>query len=203
MTGNKDIIMNLLSQENGLTDREITDRIFGKGSPQQQTNQICRALESKGYLNRLNKDGKIKNFIAEIGYTPSNKPLFQKEVDTIMSEDLIKKYLERWLVSEGWQVRVAWGHTQGVDVLAIKDNKHWIIEAKGEGSLHPMRVNYFVAILGETLQRMHDPEAIYSIALPDMQQFQNLWQRLPTLAKQRTGISVLFIDKDGKITQQN
>jgi hypothetical protein len=33
----------------------------------------------------------------------------------------------------------------------------WVIEAKGGGSLNPMRVNYFLAVLGELLQRMSDP----------------------------------------------
>jgi hypothetical protein len=65
-----------------------------------------------------------------------------------------------------------------------------------------MRVNYFLAILGETLQRMNDPETDYSIALPDLKQFRNLWERLPALAKQRTGISILFVDRNGNITHQ-
>jgi hypothetical protein len=45
-----------------------------------------------------------------------------------------------------------------------------------------MRVNYFLGALGEILQRMEDPTAKYSIALPDLQQFRNLWKKLPSLA---------------------
>jgi hypothetical protein len=60
-----------------------------------------------------------------------------------------------------------------------------------------MRINYFLSILGELLQRMDDPEAEYSIALPDMKQFRGLWQRLPKLAKSRTKISALFISQSG------
>lgn len=70
---------------------------------------------------------------------------------------------------------------------------------EGAGSLQPMRVNYFLAILGETLQRMGDASACYSIALPDMPQFRNLWGRLPDLAKQRTKITALFVSADGQI----
>lgn len=65
-----------------------------------------------------------------------------------------------------------------------------------------MRVNYFLAVLGETLQRMDDPNAKYSVALPDLQQFQRLWNKIPKLAKKRTGISVLFIDEKGKIRKE-
>ena len=37
-----------------------------------------------------------------------------------------------------------------------------------------MRVNYLISMLGETLQRMDDPDAKYSIAIPDVQQFREL-----------------------------
>jgi hypothetical protein len=66
-----------------------------------------------------------------------------------------------------------------------------------------MRVNYFLAILGEILQRMSDPEAKYSIALPDLGQFRNLWARLPELAKSRTGITILFVNADGDIEESS
>ena len=63
----------------------------------------------------------------------------------------------------------------------------------------PMRVNYFIGILGETLQRMDDPDARYSIAFPDMRQYRGLWERLPQLAKERTTIDMLLIDSKGNI----
>lgn len=62
-----------------------------------------------------------------------------------------------------------------------------------------MNVNYFLGVLAETLQRMDDPNAKYSIALPDVKQFRNLWNRLPLLAKKRTGITEIFIDEQGKV----
>lgn len=62
-----------------------------------------------------------------------------------------------------------------------------------------MRVNYFLAVLGETLQRMDSPAASYSIALPDMAQFRGLWERLPDLAKERTKVTALFIRADGQV----
>jgi hypothetical protein len=62
-----------------------------------------------------------------------------------------------------------------------------------------MRVNYFLSIIGELLQRMDDPVARYSIALPNIEQFRNLCARLPELAKQRTTIDAIFVSEDGKI----
>ena len=119
----------------------------------------------------------------------------------MLSEDEVKRALQLWLEESGWQVSVIWGKTRGIDVIATKDGQRWVIEAKGCGSLDPMRVNYFLSILGELLQRMEDPDARYSIAFPDMKQFRRLWQRLPDLAKSRTMISALFVDGSGRVEE--
>jgi len=64
-----------------------------------------------------------------------------------------------------------------------------------------MRVNYFIGILGETLQRMDDAKAKYSIALPDLKQYRGLWERLPEIAKKRTQISLLLVSGKGEIQE--
>jgi hypothetical protein len=119
----------------------------------------------------------------------------------MLCEDDVKRLLKVWLEASGWQVSVIWGRGRGIDVIGAKDGKKWIIEVKGCGSLNPMRVNYFLSILGELLQRMNDPDARYSIALPDLKQFRGLWQRLPDLAKSRTAISALFVDTSGRVEE--
>lgn len=115
------------------------------------------------------------------------------------SEDAVKKHLKLWLEQQGWSVKVAWGKTRGVDIEATKSGSRWLIEVKGIGSLQPMRVNYFIGMLGETLQRMDDPKAAYSIALPDHPQYRGLWNRLPELAKKRTQITMLFVAPNGRV----
>jgi len=64
-----------------------------------------------------------------------------------------------------------------------------------------MRANYFIGILGETLQRMDDPAAKYSIAVPDIAQFRGLWSRLPSVAKSRTAITALFVSENGSVEE--
>jgi len=103
----------------------------------------------------------------------------------------------------GWKTQVACGKTHGIDIDALKERKRWIIEVKGCGSRDAMRVNYFLAILGERLQRMDDTNAKYSIALPDIKQYRNLWSKLPSLAKERTGISILFVIENKGIEEVN
>ncbi|HML07006.1 MAG TPA: hypothetical protein VK430_02610 [Xanthobacteraceae bacterium] len=116
-----------------------------------------------------------------------------------MSEDEVKLHLKNWLEAAGWTTEIAWGKARGADVVARCGNSTWIIEAKGCGSRPEMRVNYFIGMLGELLQRMSTDDARYLIALPDMPQFRRLWDRLPALARKRTEISALFVSADGRV----
>jgi len=197
-------IVELLKHQPGLSDRQITDVLFGKDKPQQPVNVVCRNLESKGILiRRKNGRNAIGNFLPG----QESNVSFSSRIEKIdrkgdhLSEDDIKKILEKWLFAQGWNVKVAWGRDHGIDVEATKGSQRWIIEVKGQGTLNPMRVNYFLGILGEILQRMDDPSAKYSIALPDIQQFRNLWARLPLLAKSRIGITCVFITFEGKVRE--
>lgn len=118
-------------------------------------------------------------------------------------EDALNTALEAWLTREGWQFTIAWGKTRGIDVDARRNHERWIIEVKGMGSRNQMRVNYFLGVLGETLQRMAEENTKYSIALPDMPQFRSLWERLPTVAKRRTQITALFVDENGMVKESS
>jgi hypothetical protein len=185
----------LAELKNGpMSDRELTDRLVGVRAPQQNINQVCRQLAEEGIITRTRPP--IKNILAVAEYVP---PIVKNEKDSLLSEDAIKKILNDHLLGQGWQTEVAWGGTHGIDIDARRGSEAWIIEVKGSGSLNPMRVNYFLSILGEVLQRMNDPAVRYSIALPDRQQFRNLWARLPALAKKRTNIDAIFISENGMI----
>ncbi len=39
------------------------------------------------------------------------------------------------------------------------------------------------------------------IAMPDLQQYRRLWQRLPRHAKERTGVSALFVAESGQVEE--
>ncbi len=185
----KDQIVTLLRLSPGLTDREITDRLFGLGVAQQATNQAARALAAALHIvRRPRQDGKLGNYPADMDAPePQRSLVMENGQSEILSEDRVKRSLKAWLEASGWEVSVIWGRAHGIDLEAKKNGLRWIIEAKGCGSRNPMRVNYFLSILGELLQRMDDPDARYSIALPDMQQFRRLWQRLPTPTTTREG----------------
>ena len=197
----KEKILHTLSLFPGQTDAALAKRF---GVLHQSVNQTCRTLESQGKLVRDKTQGNIKNYLTDHSPTISEgKSLKQSAAIGAdgLQEDSIKEILNTWLKKKGWDTKIAWGKTPGIDILATQGHKKWIIEVKGCGSRNAMRVNYFLAILGETLQRMNNADTKYSIALPDLQQYRNLWKKLHGLAKERTQINAIFVSEDGKIVE--
>lgn len=201
----KEEIVAYINNSPGATDNEL-ERALNR--THQTINQACRALEEQGALLRQvdPANGLIGNYPANTGIPqkrtaqpPIHTVAEDKPIDKPLQEESIKHILYERLVQDGWSVKAAWGHAPGIDIDARRNGDRWVIEVKGPGSRQPMRVNYFIGILGEILQRMDDPNARYSIALPDMAQYRGLWERLPSFAKERTTIDLLLVSPDGKI----
>jgi hypothetical protein len=201
-----------LENEGRLVRRSRHDGLIGNyartaGQPAQVTTEIAHAdrvvavmapPQGQRPTERREPSEPVQNITAPINPSASPEAVV---ADGWLSEDEVKLHLGAWLENLGWKVRMAWGQERGVDVVAEKDAERWLIEAKGGGSRPEMRVNYFLSMLGETLQRMDDPGARYSIALPSMRQFRGLWSRLPALAKARLGITALFVSADGTVEE--
>ncbi len=213
MTTLKEHIAQLLAHSPGLTDREITDRLRGRDARQQPINAVCRELAKGRLLDRRRRnDGLLGNYPTGVSSVAGSRSLRSRSsaVDTRarteagkLGEDEVKEALVQWLARDGWTSKVAWGRQRGIDIEATRGGERWIIEVKGCGSRDAMRVNYFLAILGETLQRMDREDACYSIAFPNMGQYRRLWSRLPALAKARTRISALFVEDASTIHHQS
>jgi len=209
----KEKILKILSDLGAMCDDCLSSATSVK--PRQAVNMACRDLaqnsvltRGKAFCTRCSASKIINRRVAgaegsAAQEVPERKlPVKGKNHDLeALSEDEIKEVLVSWLEKNSWKTDVAWGKTRGIDVEAVKEGQRWVIEVKGPGSRSAMRVNYFLAILGETLQRMDDSDARYSIALPDLQQYRRLWDRLPDLAKARTNIDIMFVTIDGEIEQ--
>ncbi len=195
----KENILIYIEEFPGATDSDIENHLK---KTHQYINHTCRALAADGYLLRQ-KNPQKGNLIGNypIGNTTiPQQALIKKNDSKPLQEDDIKQILSDHLTKNGWNCKIAWGHQRGIDIDATKGAERWIIEVKGPGSRQPMRVNYFLCILGETLQRMDDHAARYSIAFPDLDQYRRLWEKLPRLAKDRTLIDLILIDQNGNIS---
>jgi hypothetical protein len=196
-------IIRLLKNHPGLSDRELTDAIRGRRESPQYTNQNCRELESRGIILRQKRDdGLIGNWLVD---HESIETLIHKDQLDLKAEEIsekkIKIILENYLTSQGWSTEVAWGDNQGVDIEARRGKEHWVIEVKGSGDYKPVLINYFHSIFGEIIQRMDNPLYKYSVALPDIDQFRRLWERVPILAKTRLGVTAIFVNLTGNIAE--
>jgi len=167
-------------------------------TPRQQVNQICRALATAGIVSRREDllsvvTPKASASMAQVTTAIKAAATGQAVVisseasiwqfayagEVGLSEDQVKKAVTAALQGQGWRVNTRWGQEHGVDIEAHRGDERLVLEAKGEGSLNPMRVNYFLGALGELLQRMDSPNASYGLALPAHRQFVGLITRLP------------------------
>lgn len=166
-------------------------------SSRQAVNQTARRLEREGLLRRrTGPGGKIVNewvdaeSVGATGYPSAPEP-----PRPFLSEDEVKEAVRRWLTSQGFTVSVAMGHERGIDIDARHpDGRRWIIEAKAEVASDQQQGNYFLGALGELLQRMDDQNAVYALALPSNRRYRSLVRRLPSLAKRRLGLVVIWVD---------
>lgn len=167
----------------------------------------CRAWMSIGWNAYPRLKGATVTFRKTASISETNGDRLTRATSKILApefqlqKDSVKEFLRNYLEANAWKAAVVQGGAHGIDIDAKRGQERWIIEVKGCGSLNPMRVNYFLGALGELLQGMSDPGARYSIAVPDLPQFRGLWNRLPPLAKQKTGISCLFVRADGNVEE--
>ena len=120
-------------------------------------------------------------------------------MDSILTEEQVKHFVNEYYTAQGYHTAVAWKKARGADIIATKEDETIIIEVKGCGSRPQMQGNYFQSILGELLQRMEKEQCHYYVALPKMQRYQDLWCKLPNLAKDRTKIGLILVDNLGAL----
>lgn len=120
-------------------------------------------------------------------------------MDSILTEEQVKHFVNEYYIAQGFHTTVAWKKARGADIIATKESESIIIEVKGCGSRTQMQGNYFQAILGEILQRMEKEQCHYYIALPKMRRYEDLWDKLPALAKARTQIELILVDQNGNL----
>ena len=114
-----------------------------------------------------------------------------------IEEDELKRAIGSMLETDGWIIRkMALRREHGADIEATHDSLgNMTIEVKGEGTRNAMRVNYFLMVLGELLQKMDGPNKQYGIGLPAHKQFANLIVRLPSWIKRYLKLKVFLVKK--------
>jgi hypothetical protein len=185
-------ILSLLAEHGPMTDRVLAEHI--RKMPQ-SINPTANRLATEGRIQRLRgPDGKILNALPDQYVEPPTAP--SEAPDAMISEDSVKAAVQAHLEALGYTVDVAWGRTRGIDIEA----KHvslarLVIEAKGEVLSDQQQGNYFLGALGELIQRLDDPDAIYALALPDNKRYRGLVARLPALARQRLNLTVYWVTR--------
>jgi hypothetical protein len=131
------------------------------------------------------------------GEPAASPPKPQADQSGPIAEDEVKRAVAAHLEAQGFSVQVAWGGARGIDIEARRGAERLVLEAKGKVANPPQQVNYFLNALGELVQRMDDPHTRYGLALPDNRQYRRLVGRLPAHARERLGLVVFFVRREG------
>src|SRR5205085_10747963 len=132
-------------------------RVLSRGATPQPMNGACRQLVAKGLLVRAPRpDGQIVNRLSASTPVPDAITPVAAVLPPIagITEDDLKRLLEKHLQAKGWTTDTKMGKLRGIDIEASRGSDRWIIEAKGHGGYDQMQGSYFLAVLGELLQRM-------------------------------------------------
>ena len=108
------LIVELLRNSPGLSDREITNLLRSPSDAQQPINTVAKKLAQKGIVLRQKRDdGLIGNYLADQIKYPA-KAITTKlppSGENHLTEDQAKSVLKCYLECKGWIVQVAWGRT--------------------------------------------------------------------------------------------
>ena len=104
-----------------LNDDELAQRLGV--SPRQSINQAARMLEVRGLIRRTpGPDGKLVNVLGEpvaaLPAAASSVRVISGQRATPVTEDEVKTAIRDHLEALGFEVEVAWGQIQGIDVDA-------------------------------------------------------------------------------------
>jgi hypothetical protein len=113
----------------------------------------------------------------------------------------VRAVLEAFLRQNGWEPSAS-KRTAGVEVEGWRGVERWVISLHEEAWTSQDYGPLFMQMVGELLTVMDDRSAVYSLALPESGPFQGLWESLPLLARDRLGVTALFVDPSGRVTRR-
>lgn len=112
---------------------------------------------------------------------------------TNRSTDDLKELITLWLQERGWNLEITNNQIQ-----ATKDHLIWIICIQGS---RRGRKQTLTSKLNQILSEIDKEASFYSIAFNEDSNYKKQWNDFPQLFKNKMNVSLLFADKNGKITE--
>jgi len=143
--------MKVLEASPGLSDRQITDTLFGLGKPQQTVNQVCRSLAQQGLIiRRRTPDGIIRNFISDGDASFSSGTARRtSEKQDVLVASLIPLELSQKARELGKQ----WAESSSRPRLSRAMREHWdaLIDAWAKDPEMPLTVRKMGGVRGAVI----------------------------------------------------
>lgn len=214
MTVRDDLLRELRSAPEGLSDSELTIRL---GRNHQQINLICRTLAADGMIIRDDSFRPIRNRLVDDAPTAPEPRLRKPESS---AEADVQASMVRYLAAEGWSIRSVADtarRERGVDIVAERGERRLLVEVKGwpsdtyvrgerAGEPKPTQPSTQAAVwfAGGLLELLRpggtEPEAELALALPDRSRYRKLLDDV-RWAMRRLDITVFLVDDRGEVAR--
>lgn len=114
--------------------------------------------------------------------------------DEFPYEAFVQRATEAYFAAQGFQIDE--GGYSDLVCHSTELGQRWIIEAKGQTSQVGLD---FRTGLGQLLQSMHDPSAVYGLAVPNIQSFVTQCSKVSVWTRQAVRLHWLLVHYDGSI----
>jgi hypothetical protein len=115
-----------------------------------------------------------------------------KKDNAYPNEAFIQEAIENYFLAQGYAIE----ESRYTDLVAVKPNDRWVIEAKGMTSQTTVDFN---TCLGQLIKSMTSPEAKYAIAVPNEIKYKNQSMKIPDYFRTINNLYILVIDKNAQI----
>lgn len=117
-----------------------------------------------------------------------------KKPDEFPNEAFVQRAIKAYFAGQGFQFDTD-GHSDLV-CHSVERGQRWVIEAKGQTSAIGLDVR---TGLGQLLHAMHDPTALYGLAVPDTPPFLIQCRPISAWVRQALRLHWLLVRPDGSV----
>lgn len=108
-------------------------------------------------------------------------------------EAFIQEAIEKYFNDLGYVIITK----EQIDLIADKEDEHWVIEAKGLTSAIGTDFN---TCLGQLVKSMSTGENTYAIAIPKLEKYRYQCKLLPDYFRRQVKLHIILVDDEGQVT---
>ena len=122
-----------------------------------------------------------------------NMDKYFKKENCFPHEAFVQEAIERFFNQSGYKIKTK----EQIDLIADKDDEHWVIEAKGLTSSVGTDFN---TCIGQLVKSMSTNQNNYAIAIPKLEKYKYQCKLLPDYFRRLAKLHIILVDEEGNVS---